>query len=62
LAQSIATLLVAAFAAGSALHAALQAPTSSRIATLSPVAALPAHIAGSFQELTSCQQAPGGAT
>ena len=37
-----------------------QAPPSERIATLSPVAALPAHIAGSFAELTSCQQAPNG--
>ena len=37
-----------------------QAPPSERIATLSPVAALPAHIAGSFEELTSCQQAPDG--
>jgi hypothetical protein len=37
-----------------------QASPSPRIATLAPVAALPAHIAGSFEELTSCQQAPNG--
>ena len=42
------------------LRAVNQAPSTERIATLSPVAALPAHIAGSFEELTSCQQAPNG--
>jgi hypothetical protein len=38
-----------------------QAPAADRrIETLTPVAALPAHIAGSFEELTSCQQAASG--
>src|SRR5262245_7877208 len=32
----------------------------SEIETLTAVAALPAHIAGSFQELSSCQQTAGG--
>ena len=52
-------LLLAAPAAGIA-RVSSQAPSTDRIATLSPVAALPAHIAGSFEELTSCQQAPDG--
>ena len=52
-------LLLAAPAAGIA-RGSSQAPSTDRIATLSPVAALPAHIAGSFEELTSCQQAPDG--
>lgn len=30
------------------------------VETLAPVAALPAHIAGSFQDLTACQQTPRG--
>ena len=51
-------LLLAAPAA--ILRAGSQAPSPERIATLSPVAALPAHIAGSFEELTSCQQGTGG--
>ncbi|MGH9308498.1 MAG: hypothetical protein ACRD1U_03945 [Vicinamibacterales bacterium] len=34
--------------------------STSAVDVLKPVAALPAHIAGSFQELTSCQQATGG--
>jgi hypothetical protein len=59
-ARSTLTLLLAALAIGSGLGAAVQSPAAARIATLSPVAALPAHIAGSFQELTACQQAPGG--
>jgi hypothetical protein len=42
------------------LRAGSQAPSPERIATLSPVAALPAHIAGSFEELTSCQQTTDG--
>ena len=50
-------LLLAAPAAGIA-RVSSQAPSTDRIATLSPVAALPAHVAGSFEELTSCQQAP----
>ena len=38
-----------------------QAPAvERRIETLTPVAALPAHIAGSFEELSSCQQASSG--
>ena len=47
-------------APGQILRATHQAPGAERIATLSPVSALPAHIAGSFEELTSCQQAPDG--
>ncbi len=34
--------------------------TAPEAETLKPVAALPAHIAGSFQDLTTCQQAPDG--
>ena len=41
-------------------RAGAQSTSTPRIATLSPVAALPAHIAGSFLELTSCQQAASG--
>ena len=41
-------------------RARAQRPAAERIATLSPVAALPAHIAGSFQDLTSCQQSASG--
>jgi hypothetical protein len=52
-------LLLAAPAAGIA-PATGQLPRPDRIATLAPVAALPAHIAGSFEELTSCQQAATG--
>jgi hypothetical protein len=52
-------LLLAALAIRSGPGVAAQI-SKSRMATLSPVAALPAHIAGSFQELTSCQQAPNG--
>jgi hypothetical protein len=32
------------------------------VETLTPVAALPAHIAGSFQALTACQQTPAVTT
>jgi hypothetical protein len=55
------TLLALLLAASAEIvRATGQAPPSERIATLSPIAALPAHIAGSFEELTSCQQAPDG--
>lgn len=39
--------------------AAPQAPPIA-VETLRPVAALPAHIAGSFQDISACQQTPGG--
>jgi hypothetical protein len=59
-ARSTLTLLLAALTIGSGLEARVQSTAPPRITTLSAVAALPAHIAGSFQELTSCQQSPGG--
>ena len=59
-ARSTLTLLLAALTIRGGLQAEVQRATPSRVTTLSPVAALPAHIAGSFQELTSCQQSPGG--
>ena len=42
------------------IPASAQSPSTGRITTLSPVAALPAHIAGSFRDLTTCQQAASG--
>ena len=57
--SALLALLLSAPAATPGPAASSQASTD-RIATLSPVAALPAHIAGSFEELTSCQQAPTG--
>jgi hypothetical protein len=54
-------LVALLLAAPAAILRAGQAPAADRrIETLTPVAALPAHIAGSFEELTSCQQAVSG--
>jgi hypothetical protein len=54
------TLLALLLAPAGILCATNQAPSTEATPTLSPIAALPAHIAGSFAELTSCQQAPNG--
>ena len=43
-----------------ALPAAAEQQAAATPEVLTPVAALPAHIAGSFQDLTSCQQAENG--
>jgi len=59
-AAALAPLLTAALLAGDAQRASGPAAAAARITTLAPVAALPAHIAGSFQELTSCQQSASG--
>lgn len=52
--------LLAAAAAAMPRAAGSPAAPASGVEVLKPVAALPAHIAGSFQELTSCQQAADG--
>ena len=39
---------------------AFRLSAETQIEVLKPVAALPAHVAGSFQELTTCQQSPSG--
>jgi hypothetical protein len=54
------TMLALLLTAPAEVSRAQRTPPAGRIAARSPVAALPAHIAGSFEELTSCQQAPDG--
>src|SRR5829696_8040474 len=56
----LAALLPTALATGDQRAAPDRAASAARVTTLTPVTALPAHIAGSFQELTSCQQSPSG--
>jgi hypothetical protein len=53
---AIASLICLALGAGTAAAARAM----SQHATLTPVAALPAHIAGSFEELTGCHQTADG--
>lgn len=61
-------LLAAAIAGGAALsgpsaaHRAVRRPAAALpVATVRSVGGLPAHIAGAFEELASCQQSPAGA-
>ena len=54
-------LLAAACVPGVAAQSRTPAPApGTAIETLRPLAALPAHVAGSFQEITACQQSPSG--
>ena len=52
------TAALALAAQPGAAHKSLQPPRA--LERLEPVAALPAHIAGAFQDLTACQQTPAG--
>ena len=60
LARPVAYLALLALLGGAALESRGRQARAIQVETLSPVAALPAHIAGSFRDLTACQQTAGG--